>query len=405
MKIIADLHIHSKYSRAVSKDMTLENLDAWADDKGVTLLGTGDFTHPLWMKEIENKLEPAEDGLLRLKNIFKKKTIKGTVPDTRFMLSAEISSIYSRGGKMRRVHNLIFAPSIISAKKINERLSRIGNLASDGRPILGIDSEKLLKLILDVDASAVMVPAHIWTPWFSVFGSMSGFDSLSECFGDMSKYIFAIETGLSSDPVMNRMVSALDKITLISNSDSHSLERIGREANILECELSYRGVMDSIKNGFIKTIEFFPEEGKYHYDGHRLCGLRWSPSQTKKNKGICSGCGSLVTVGVLSRIGELADRSISEAKKLAKPFERLVSLDSIIGEALDRGVKTKTVRSAYNKLISIFGSEMDILIKSSISEISSVSSDKIAKNILSVRRGELKITPGYDGEYGIIKIT
>lgn len=384
--------------------MTLENLDAWADDKGINVMGTGDFTHPLWLKEIEEKLEPAEPGLFKVKKKYKKKTIKGTIPDTRFMPSVEISSIYSRGGRTRRVHNLIFAPSISTAKKINEELGRIGNLKSDGRPILGIDSEKLLKLILEIDFSAVLVPAHAWTPWFSVFGSMSGFDTLEECFGDYAKHIFAIETGLSSDPDMNRRVSALDRVALISNSDSHSLERIGREANIFDCELSYTGIIGAIKKRNFETIEFFPEEGKYHYDGHRLCGVSWKPSQTKKNKGICSGCGAPVTVGVLSRIEELADRSEAEAKKIMPIFRNLVTLDTIIGEVLDKGVKTKIVKKNYNKLITAFGSELKVLTETPLTQIAMAGSNDIAEAVGRVREGKLKIIPGYDGEYGIIKI-
>ncbi len=443
MRIVADLHIHSKYSRAVSREMIPENLDAWADDKGITVIGTGDFTHPLWLKELEEKLEPAEAGLFRVKKEFKKNTIKGTIPDTRFMLTVEISSIYSRGGKTRRVHNLIFAPDFLTVKKINKELGRVGNLKADGRPILGLDSENLVKIVLEASDHAVVVPAHIWTPWFSIFGSKSGFNSLEECFGDYAKYIFAIETGLSSDPLMNRQVSALDKVALISNSDSHSLQKIGREANVLECEMSYEGIMGAVKNGspmptgrqastrglaqgikegiphlnpppfakeggkkarLLETLEFFPEEGKYHFDGHRLCGVAWMPAQTRKNKGICSSCGAPVTVGVLNRIEELADRSVAEAKKIALPHRSLVSLDTIIGEALDLGPKTKTVRKYYDKLIMAFGSEIKTLTESPIVKIALAGNDMIAEGIARMRAGKISITPGYDGEDGVIKI-
>lgn len=415
MRIVADLHIHSKYSRAVSREMTLENLDIWADDKGITVMGTGDFTYPAWIKEIKEKLEPAEPGLFRLKKEFKKKTIKGTIPDTRFMLTTEISNIYSRGGKTRRVHNLVFAPDIATVEKINKKLGSLGNLKSDGRPILGLDSERMLKIVLEANDSAVFVPAHAWTPWFSVFGSMSGFDSLEECFGDLTKYIFAIETGLSSDPAMNWRVSALDKIALISNSDSHSLQKIGREANILDCELSYEGIINAIKSGspstssgqksqFIETFEFFPEEGKYHFDGHRVCGVSWNPVETRKRGGICSKCGKKVTVGVLSRIQDLADRPEGFKDATRPPFKNLISLDQIIGEVLGVGPKTKTVKKEYDKLIIEFGSELGVLLDAERRRIAAATKPEIAEGVLMAREGKIKIKPGYDGEYGEIKI-
>jgi uncharacterized protein (TIGR00375 family) len=422
MRIVADLHIHSRYSRAVSREMTPENLDIWADDKGIAVMGTGDFTHPLWIKELEEKLEPAEPGLFRIKKEFQKRTIKGTVPETRFMLTVEIAGIYSRGGKTRRVHNLIFAPSFAAARKINKDLGRVGNLKADGRPILGLDSEHLIKIVLEADDGSVVVPAHAWTPWFSVFGSMSGFNSLEECFGDYSKHIFAIETGLSSDPLMNRRVRMLDNIALISNSDSHSLERIGREANLFECELSYDGIIEAIKSGiphlnlppqggeegvrpkFLETIEFFPEEGKYHFDGHRLCGVVWEPAETKKHKGICTGCGAPVTVGVLSRVEELADRAPAEAKKIMVPYKNLVTLDTIIGEALDVGPKSKSVKKQYDKLIREFGSELRVLTEAQIPKIAATASAEVAEGVARMREGKLNIRPGYDGEYGQVRI-
>ncbi|MEK9148301.1 MAG: endonuclease Q family protein, partial [Patescibacteria group bacterium] len=268
MRIIADLHIHSPYARAVSKAMTLENLDYWAGLKGITVMGTGDFTHPKWMKEIKEKLEPVEQGLYKLKAKSEKLKVGGT--ETRFLLTVEISSIYSKAGKVRRIHNLIFAPTIEIAEKINTQLGWLGNLKSDGRPILGLDSEELAKIVFSIDPACVIVPAHAWTPWFSIFGSMSGFDSIEECFGKFTREIFAIETGLSSDPAMNWRLSKLDSIALISNSDSHSLQRIGREANVFDCELSYDGIVGAIRSRdpkqFLFTVEFFPEEGKYHYD-------------------------------------------------------------------------------------------------------------------------------------------
>ncbi len=357
-KFIADLHIHSKYSRATSRDMTLEELDRWADDKGILVMATGDFTHPEWFKEIKEKLEPAEAGLFKLKSPYKKKTIKGTLAETRFFLSTEISSIYSRSSaagtkKVHRIHNLIFAPDIETVEKINTQLGWIGNLKSDGRPILGLDARELAKIVLNTNPKAAIVPAHCWTPWFSVFGSMSGFDSIEECFGDYSKYIFAIETGLSSDPAMNWRLSKLDNISFISNSDSHSFQRIGREANIFDIELSYAGIIDAIKSRdpkkFVATIEFFPEEGKYHYDGHRLCGIVFSPEETKKHKGICPKCGRKLTIGVMNRVAELADRPSVEVEGKGYyqeydervPYYNLITLDEIIAEVYGVGVAAK----------------------------------------------------------------
>ena len=410
MKFFADLHIHSKYSRAVSKSMVLEELDRWADDKGILVMGTGDFTHPAWFKELKQKLELAEPGLFKLKKKFKLKTIKGTFAETRFMLTVEISCIYTRGGRGRRVHHIVFAPDIETAEKINTQLSWIGNLASDGRPIIGLDSEELAKIVFNANPRAVIVPAHVWTPWFSVFGSMSGFDSLEECFGEYAKNIFAIETGLSSDPQMNWRVKSLDKIALISNSDSHSLQRIGREANVFDTELSYSGIMDAIKSRnpkkFLNTIEFFPEEGKYHYDGHRACGVVMPPKESKKLKDICPKCEKKMTLGVVYRVDQLADSKRPEGYQDPKrvPYKNLVTLDSIIGEALDVGKAAKSVMKEYEKLIKNFKSEFNILLNASVKEIALASKPEIAEGVARVRGGKLTIKPGYDGEFGVIKI-
>ena len=413
-KFIADLHIHSKYSRATSKNMVLEELDRWADDKGILVMATGDFTHPEWLKEIKEKLEPAEPGLFKLKPQYKKETMKGTFAETRFILSVEISGIYSKNNKTRRIHNIVFVPSIESAEKINAQLSWIGNIASDGRPILGLDSEELAKIVFGVDPEAVIIPAHAWTPWFSIFGSMSGFDTIEECFGKYADKIFAIETGLSSDPAMNWRLSKLDKIALISNSDSHSLERIGREANIFDTEISYAGIMGAIKSGppeFVATIEFFPEEGKYHYDGHRVCGIVLSPEETKKYKGICPKCGKPLTIGVMNRVEKLADRSpLGEHKNNYTtydnrvPYYNLISLDKIIADAFGMGLTAKKVKEEYKNLIKAFGNEIKILIDADKKELSSVADPKIIEGIKRVREGKIKIRPGYDGEYGEVKI-
>ncbi|MEK7451325.1 MAG: endonuclease Q family protein, partial [Patescibacteria group bacterium] len=418
MKFIADLHIHSKYSRATSKNMNLEELDRWADDKGILVMATGDFTHPEWFKEIKTKLEPAEPGLLKLKKEYKKPTIKGTYAETRFFLSAEISSIYSRLSpstkekRVYRVHNLVFAPDLETVEKINARLSLVGNLKSDGRPILGLDSEKLAEIIFNINPEAAIVPAHCWTPWFSVFGSMSGFDSIEECFGKYADKIFAVETGLSSDPLMNRRLSKLDNISLISNSDSHSLQKIGREANIFDAELSYDGIVKAIKNGapnqksnvknqmskFVATIEFFPEEGKYHYDGHRLCGVLFSPEETEKHKGICPRCGKRLTVGVMNRVKKLADRPPQDASVLNRvPFYSLIPLDEIIAEAFNVGVGAKKVKGEYEKLIKTFGSELKILLETETEKLAAAADSRVAEGIKAVKEKRVKILPGYDG--------
>lgn len=410
MQFIADLHIHSKYSHAVSKAMVPEELDRWADDKGILVMGTGDFTHPGWFKELKEKLEPAEPGLFKLKPQFRLKTIKDTFADTRFLLTVEISCIYSRGGKTRRVHNIVMVPDFETAEKINTQLGWVGKLASDGRPILGLDSEELAKIVFNANPEAVLVPAHAWTPWFSVFGSMSGFDSLEECFGKYTDKIFAVETGLSSDPPMNWRVPALDKIALISNSDSHSLERIGREANVFDTGLSYNGIMDAIRSRdpkkFSYTIEFFPEEGKYHYDGHRACAVVLAPSETKQYEGICPKCKKPLTIGVVNRVDKLAAADRPEGYRDPKriPFKNLVTLDSIIGEALDVGKATKSVKKEYGKLIKVFRTEFNVLLDAPINEIALASKPEIAEGVERMRNGKLTIRPGYDGEFGVIKI-
>lgn len=397
MHLIADLHIHSPYARAVSREMTLDNLDRWARLKGITVMGTGDFTHPSWMREIKAKLKPAEPGLYVLKS-----------RTTRFMLTVEISSIYSRDGKVRRIHNLVFASSLEAAEKITARLGRMGNLTADGRPTLGLDSRELAKIVLTLDPAAAIVPAHAWTPWFSVFGSMSGFDSLEECFGELAPYIFAIETGLSSDPAMNWRLSRLDSIALISSSDAHSLQRIGREANVFDCELSYAGIMDAIRSRdprkFLFTIEFFPEEGKYHYDGHRDHQVRLSPEETRRHKGLCPVCSRPVTVGVMHRVEELADRPPGGKPPAVIPFKNLIPLDEILSEALGTGVGTKRVMDEYLRLVSHFGSEFTVLLDAPASELERVAQPLVARGIMRVRSGQVKIEPGYDGEYGKLKI-
>ncbi len=409
MKFIADLHLHSKYSRATSNSSDLENFDVWARKKGIKVLGTSDFTHPIWMKELKEKLELAEPGLYKLK-----KNDNGT----RFLLSTEISSIYSQGGKTRRVHNIVFAPNIEIAEQINVVLGWQGNLRSDGRPILGISSIELAKLVFNISSEAVIIPAHAWTPWFSVFGSMSGFDSLEECFEEFTDKIFAIETGLSSDPEMNWQLSKLDNISLISNSDAHSPQKIGREANVFEIDLSYQGIISAIKERnpqkFLYTIEFFPEEGKYHCDGHRNCNIVFNPEQTEENNNICPCCKKPLTVGVLNRVKKLSDRDISSQVsrdnnsfiKLNNrvPFKKVIPLYEIIGEILGVGPNSKAVEKEYEKLISIFKNEFNILLNEDIEEIKNQGFSELAKAIDKMRKEDISISPGYDGEFGKISI-
>jgi uncharacterized protein (TIGR00375 family) len=412
MPFIADLHIHSSYSRATSPEMTPESLYRWAQLKGIRVVGTGDFTHPKWFSELQEKLEPAEPGLFRLRPEWMAEAIP-RIPDpcraeVRFLLTVEISGIYGRQGRTRKVHNLIFVPDFAVAARINGRLRRIGNLMSDGRPILGLDSEELLRIVLDEAPEALLIPAHAWTPHFSVFGANSGFDSLEECFGDLTPHIRAIETGLSSDPSMNRRLSRLDNISLISNSDAHSPGKLGREANILKTDLSYQGIVDAIVSNdptrFLGTIEFFPEEGKYHYDGHRACGARMSPSETLRRHRLCPQCGKPVTVGVLHRVEALADRPEGFQRERLLPYRNLIPLVELLAEVYDMGPQAKTVTQAYFQLLEKLGNEFSILMDRTIPEIETAGGPVLAEAIRRMREGEVSIAPGYDGEYGTIRI-
>lgn len=400
MRFIADFHIHSKYSRATAKDMDLESLDKWAKIKGISVLGTGDFTHPEWFKNLKEKLQPAESGLFKLK--------KGD-SETRFILTAEISCIYSKKNRVRKIHVIIFAPSFDAVEKINTHLGWIGNLKSDGRPILGLDAKELAKIVLNVSEDCFVVPAHAWTPWFSIFGSKSGFNYIEECFEEYSKYIYAIESGLSSDPAMNWRLSALDKIAIISNSDCHSPSKIGREANVFDLPfLSYSSITTAIKSkdpqNFLYTIEFFPEEGKYHYDGHRACGISLAPEESKKYNNICPTCGKPLVIGVMNRVAELADRPVGFKPQGAIPFKSLVPLVEIIAESLGVGTASKQVAKEYKELTKKMGSEFNILLESSIGDLSKATLPEIAEGVKRVREGKLFIEPGYDGVYGKIKI-
>ena len=396
---IADLHIHSKYSRATSKDMEVLSLYKWAKVKGIKVLGTGDFTHPYYLNDLKTHLEPAANGLFRLRD-------KGE--DVYFMLTAEVNNVFSAKGKERKIHTLIFAPSFEVVEKINARLSQYTDLSIDGRPTLPFSAKELVKIVLDISEDCLIVPAHAWTPWYGIFGSKSGFDSIEECFEEESRYIYAIETGLSSDPSMNWRLSSLDHITLISNSDAHSPSKIGREANIFHCNLDYYEIIDTIKNKdrnrLIATIEFYPEEGKYHFDGHRKCNVVFSPQETKRHNYICPVCGKRLTVGVMHRIESLADRPSGHRPNNAIPEIHLVPLEQIISEALGVQTTTKAVQEEYKRLVSIGGSEFEILLKLSIEELSRFVPPRILEGISRVREGKLFIKPGFDGVYGKIKI-
>ncbi len=405
MPLIADFHIHSKFSRACSKNLTLPNIAAACEVKGIDLVATSDFTHPAWMKHVEEELEEIRPGIFAL---------TGARSKTKFLLVTEISSIYSQGGKVRRVHNLIFAPSLAAAKKFILVLESRGcNLKSDGRPIIGLSSIELLRICQEISPDMELVPAHAWTPWYSVFGSKSGFDSLEECFGDLTPYVHAIETGLSSDPLMNAQVKALDEILLISNSDAHSLEKLGREANIftIDCTsaYTYADILCAIrekKSGVLQqTIEFFPEEGKYHIDGHAVCNFSCTPQETKKLHGLCPVCKKSLTVGVLSRVIDLSTRkNFDEVIHSAQQHTYIIPLAELIAFALHVGPTSKKIKPIYDALIASCGSEFEVLLHTPIEKISANSSQEIAHVLFEMRNKKLKLISGYDGIFGKILI-
>jgi len=407
MRFIADLHVHSHYSRATSKDMSPEGIWKWAQLKGVSVIGTGDFTHPKWLKELNEKLESRGNGLFSLRKEFRVADVPSScAADVNFILSAEISCIYSKNRKTRKVHSVILAPDFASAANLNLVLSRIGNINADGRPILGLDAKELLKISLDVSPGALFIPAHAWTPHFSVFGAASGFDSLEECFEELTPHIYAIETGLSSDPAMNWRLSALDQVTLVSNSDAHSTAKIGREANIIATDISYQSIIHAIKTreGFLGTIEFFPEEGKYHFDGHRECGVSLSPKETVHHAYLCPVCSRKVTVGVMHRVDKLADREEGFKLAGAPPYFSIIPLAEIIAESLNVGVNTKKVDTVYFLLLEKLGNEFKILMDTPLDEIERFGTPLIREAISRMRVGKVHIAPGFDGEYGKVKI-
>jgi len=395
MKIIADLHLHSRFSRATSKNMRIPEMTRMAKLKGIGILGTADFTHPGWLDELNNHLMEAGPGIYEYDGV-------------KFILTCEVSNIYTRKGALRRIHNVIFCPSFDEVEKINKFLGRFGKLASDGRPTLGLDSEAMLEGVLSLSPDSYIVPAHIWTPWFSMFGSKSGFDSIEECFGKYSKEIFAAETGLSSDPAMNWRLSELDRITLISNSDAHSPARMGREANVLDIEPSFYELKDALKQKdskrLLATIEFFPQEGKYHYDGHRNCNIRFSPKESIAQKNICPVCGRPLTLGVLHRIEKLADRPEGYHPANAIPYYSIVPLAELIGEAKGMGRDTMGVSRVYESLCSSLGGEFNVLLWAEIGEIAGLAGREIADGIARMRKGQVTVDEGYDGVFGTVSV-
>ncbi|MDR7484594.1 MAG: endonuclease Q family protein [Armatimonadota bacterium] len=395
MRIIADLHLHSRYSRATSRDMDVENMARWAKIKGIALLGTGDFTHPVWLRELRAKLRPTDRGLY----------VHG---GTHFMLTVEVSCIYTARGRLRKIHHIVCAPSFEVADRINAVLGRFGNLLADGRPTLALPSDRLVEYVMEISPDCMVIPAHAWTPWFSLYGSMSGFDTIAECFGDQLRHIAAVETGLSSDPPMNWRLSELDRVVLVSNSDAHSPAKLGREANVFACPLDYFEIMRVLREKdtarFLYTIEFFPEEGKYHYDGHRACNRRMTPKETKAAGGRCPVCGKPPTVGVLHRVETLADREEGFVPEGAVPYRNLIPLEEIIAEARGSQPGTAGVREEYFNLCRTFGGEFAVLLDAPIDEVARHSSARVAEGLRRVREGRVSIAPGYDGVFGEISI-
>jgi len=398
MKIFADLHLHTKYSRGTSKDMDLENMAKVAKKKGIHLLGSGDFTHPLWAGILKNSLEPIGKGVYLYQGVY-------------FFLTGEVCNIFYKNGEAKKIHNIVLVPDFTSMEKINLALSQYGDLYSDGRPILNLEARNLAKIVLDINPDCLIIPAHIWTPHFSLFGANSGFDSVEECFENETENIYALETGLSSDPAMNWRFSNLDRYTLVSNSDAHSTQRLGRELNVFEiadyADL-YKEITQIIKTkdktNFLFTVEFFPEEGKYHFDGHRNCNVRFTPKEATKNKNICPVCKRKLTIGVLHRVEELADRAEEYVPANSIPFKNLIPLDEIIGSVLGLGRESQTVLKEYEKLVSHFGSEFTVLIDAEVDDLLKVTLPVVAQGIIEVRRGNVEVVPGYDGVYGEIKI-
>jgi len=394
-ELVADFHIHSRYSRATSNQLTIQELAKWAKIKGIGVIGTGDFTHPLWLQELEEALRSTGRGLFEYQG-------------AQFMLTAEVCTIFYKGGRAHQIHHVLLAPSFEAVKQINKELEAFGSLSLDGRPLLHVEAWRLVEIVLGIEPRCMVIPAHAWTPHFAIFGSNSGFDSVEACFEHQTKNIFALETGLSSDPAMNWRLSALDRFALISNSDSHSARKIGREANVFDCAPDYDEITTAIKTKdpakFLYTVEFFPEEGKYHFDGHRTCKIRWAPHETKRRGFTCPTCGRRVTVGVMHRVESLADRPDGTVPARAIPFKRIVGLEEIISEAFGVGEGTQTVMREYMNLITRCGTEFQILLHAPEDTLRQVAPARVVEGIVRMRHGQVSIEPGYDGEYGTVKV-
>lgn len=409
---VADLHIHSKFSRATALNLDLENIYIWSQIKGISVVGTADFTHPEWYAQLTEKLLPAEPGLYRLRPEIEagcdERVPFSCRAPVRFVLSCEISNIYKKMDVTRKNHNLVFFPDLECVRRFNTRLASIGNIHSDGRPILGLDARDLLEIVLETSETGFLVPAHIWTPWFSMLGSRSGFDSIEACFEDLSPYIFAAETGLSSDPSMNWRVSDLDRITLISNSDAHSPSKLGREANLFKTDMSYHAIRSAMVKGdsrqFSGTIELYPQEGKYHADGHRNCKVCLNPAQTRIHRGICPVCGKPLTLGVMHRVEELSSRPEGVRAPQARPFYRLIPLESLLSEILKVGVQSKKVKQTYRTVVDTLGSEISILQHVDRERIASVGVSLLDEAIMRMRDNRVSYSPGYDGRYGTVHL-
>jgi DNA helicase II / ATP-dependent DNA helicase PcrA len=412
VRYVADIHIHSRFARATSRDLNAPNLHRWSALKGVTVVGTGDFTHPEWLAELKDHLVPAEPGLYRLKDELLRDVEADLYPgcrnDVRFVLSSEISLIYKKDDKTRKVHHVIVMPDFDAVDRLNARLDEIGNLKSDGRPILGLDSRDLVEICLEACEGVLFIPAHIWTPHFAALGASSGFDTLEACFGDMLSHIFTIETGLSSDPPMNWRLSMLDRYAIVSNSDAHSPQKLAREGTCLNTDLSFSGMYEALKSNdpvrLEGTLEFFPEQGKYHLDGHRKCGVRWHPSETLAADGLCPECGKKLTVGVLHRVELLADRPEGERPSKARPFESLVPLKEVIGSAMGVGPTSKRVDAVYHRLLGELGPELEILRSVPVEDIAICGEPLVAEGVRRMRVREVTAIGGFDGEYGTIQV-
>ncbi len=410
MTFHADLHVHSLYSRATARTSDLAHLAAWAARKGIRVIGTGDFTHPAWLRQIRSRLVPAEPGLFTLRPRASSAAM-ADVPascrgEVRFMLSVEIATIYRKDDRTRKVHHVVCVPDLAAARKVIRRLERIGNLAADGRPMLGLDSRDLLEIVLESSDDAFLFPAHIWTPWFAALGSKSGFDSIDECYGDLAGHVFAAETGLSSDPPMNWRVSSLDRFRLVSFSDAHSPSKLGREATTFDTDVDFPSIRRALEtgSGYAGTVEFFPEEGKYHLDGHRKCGVRLDPAQTRRASARCPSCGGPLTVGVMHRVEDLADRRRPRPPPTAGTVTSLVPLAEVLGECLGRGPATKGVARAYDALIESVGPELHVLSEAPLEDIARASTPLVAEAISRLRSGTVIREPGYDGQYGRIRL-